>query len=368
MAGLGPAPFCAMLLADLGAEVIRVDRQQAIAGRIDHDPKTQVLNRGRRSVAVDLKNPDGVATVMRLVERADALIEGFRPGVMERLGLGPTDCHARNGRLVYGRMTGWGQDGPLAQAPGHDINYIAITGVLHAVGRRDGPPVPPLNLVGDFGGGLYLALGLVSAILESRTSGKGQVIDAAMVDAAASMMAYFFGFHAAGYWKDERGTNYIDTGSPFYDVYRTKDDRWLAIGSVEEKFWLETLRVLGIDPDGMPGQHDRSRWDEAKARVAAAVATRTRDEWAAAFDGKEACASPVLSLAEVPGNTHIAARATVVERDGIPQPAPAPRFSRTVPELDLPPPARGEHSAAVLADWGFTADEIAILKGGGAIA
>ncbi len=360
-AGLGPAPFCAMLLADLGAEIIRIDRQQAIAGRIDHDPRTQVMNRGRRSIAVDLKNPAGQVAVLRLVDRADALIEGYRPGVMERLGFGPDVCMERNPRLVYGRMTGWGQDGPLASAPGHDINYIALTGTLHAIGRTGGPPTPPLNLVGDFGGGAYLAMGLLAAILEARESGTGQIVDAAMIDAAASMMAYFFGFHAGGYWVDARGSNYLDTGSPFYDTYETRDGKWIAIGSVEAKFWERTWRLLGLDIERMPPQHDRGAWPKTKETVVAAVRRKTRDEWMRIFDGEEVCVAPVLSLSEVADHPHIAARRTVANVDGVDQPAPAPRFSRTEAEIAGPPPARGEHSEEILRDWGFDASEISAL-------
>lgn len=366
-AGLGPAPFCAMLLADLGAEIVKIDRQQAVAGRIDHDPRAQVLNRGRRSIAVDLKNPEAKAAVFRLVRQADALIEGFRPGVMERLGFGPEVCFKENPRLVYGRMTGWGQDGPLALAPGHDINYIALTGTLDAIGRKGGPPTPPLNLVGDFGGGAYLAMGLLAAILETKGSGRGQIVDAAMIDAAASMMAYFFGFSASGYWNGERGTNYLDSGSPFYDTYETKDGKWIAIGSVEAKFWEETWRLLGLDQDAMPPQHDHDNWPGTKEMVADAVRQKTREEWVQIFEGEEACVAPVLSLSEVSGHAHISARQTVVNRDGIDQPAPAPRFSRTEPELDLPPPARGEHSEAILRDWGFDSAEIGALTDCGAI-
>jgi alpha-methylacyl-CoA racemase len=366
-AGLGPAPFCAMLLSDLGAEIVRIDRQQPIAGRIDHDPRSQILNRGRRSIAVDLKNPDGQAAVLRLIDQADALIEGYRPGVMERLGFGPDVCIERNPRLVYGRMTGWGQDGPLAKAPGHDINYIALTGTLHAIGRKGGPPTPPLNLVGDFGGGAYLAMGLLAAILEVKDSGTGQIVDAAMIDAAASMMAYFFGFSASGYWNEERGSNYLDSGSPFYDTYETNDGKWIAIGSVEEKFWEQTWHLLGLDLEDMPDQHDRQRWSETKETVANAVCRKTRDEWTQIFDGAEACVAPVLSLSETTGHPHIAARQTVVSRDGIDQPAPAPRFSRTKAELGLPPPARGEHSEDILRDWGFDAVEISALTDSGAI-
>ena len=373
-AGLGPAPFCAMLLSDFGAEIIRIDRQHPIAGRIDHDPRSQILNRGRRSIAVDLKNPEGRAAVLRLIDQAEALIEGYRPGVMERLGFSPDICMERNPRLVYGRMTGWGQNGPLAAAPGHDINYIALTGTLHAIGRKDGPPTPPLNLVGDFGGGAYLAMGLLAAILEVKGSsledkdeGKGQIVDAAMVDAAASMMAYFFGFSASGYWNEERGSNYLDSGSPFYNTYETQDSRWIAIGSVEAKFWEQTWRLLGLNLEDMPPQHDRQRWPEVKETVADAVRQKTRDEWTQIFDGAEACVAPVLSLSETARHPHIASRQTVVNVGGIDQPAPAPRFSRTTAKLGLPPPARGEHSEEILHDWGFDAAEISGLKDCGAI-
>ncbi len=366
-AGLGPAPFCAMLLADLGAGIVRIDRRQALAGRIDHDPRTQVMNRGRRSIAVDLKNPAGRDAVLRLIDRAEALIEGYRPGVMERLGLGPDVCMERNARLVYGRMTGWGQEGPLASAPGHDINYIALTGALHAIGREGGPPTPPLNLVGDFGGGAYLAMGILAALLEARTSGRGQVVDAAMIDAAASMMAYVFGFRAAGAWVDARGRNYLDTGAPFYDAYETGDGRWIAIGSVEAKFWERTWRLLGLDVERMPPQHDRDAWAGTKETVAAAVRRKTRDEWMRIFDGEEVCVAPVLSLSEVADHPHIAARGTVADVDGVVQPAPAPRFSRTGAEIGGPPPARGEHSDEVLRDWGFDESEISALKESGAV-
>ena len=275
-AGLGPGPFCAMLLSDLGAEVIRIDRQQALVGRADHDPRSQVINRGRRSIAVDLKNPDAFAAIIRLINQSDALIEGYRPGVMERLGFGPQICMSSNPKLIYGRMTGWGQNGPLAMAPGHDINYIALTGTLNAIGRKDSPPTPPLNLVGDFGGGAYLAIGLLAAILEAKTSGQGQIVDTAMVDTTASMMAYFFGFSATGYWLEERGSNYLDSGSPFYDTYETADGKWIAIGSVEEKFWKQTWQLLGLDPEDLPPQHEQENWQKTKIKVASAVKKKSR--------------------------------------------------------------------------------------------
>lgn len=366
-AGLGPGPFCAMLLSDLGAEVIRIDRQQALAGRADHNPRSQVMNRGRRSIAVDLKNPEAFAAVIRLINQSDALIEGYRPGVMERLGFGPDACMSSNPKLIYGRMTGWGQDGPLAMAPGHDINYIALTGTLNAIGRKDSPPTPPLNLVGDFGGGAYLAMGLLAAILEARTSGQGQVVDTAMVDTAASMMTYFFGFSAGGNWLDERGNNYLDSGSPFYDTYETADGKWIAIGSVEAKFWRQTWQLLGLEAADLPPQHDRENWLETKTKVASAVKQKSREEWTSIFEGQEACVAPVLSITESATHPHIAARQTVVSVDGIEQPAPAPRFSRTNAELSLPPPARGEHSKAILHDWGFDAAEISALTDSGAV-
>lgn len=368
LGGVGPTPFCCMLLSDLGADIVRIDRPPGYDGGAPVEPRFNLLNRGRRSAALDLKNGAAVEAVLRLVRDADAVIEGFRPGVAEKLGLGPDECRAANPRLVYGRMTGWGQNGPLAQAPGHDVNYVSLTGVLHSVGRADGPPVIPLNLAGDFGGGsLYLALGVVSALLESRTSGRGQVIDAAMVDGSASLMTLFYGLHAAGYWNDERGTNRLDSGAPWYDVYETKDGRWLSVGSNEARFWRNTLRLLGLREEDMPDQHDRTRWPEMRTTLAEVLRTRTRDEWCALAEGQEVCVAPVLSLTEAPGHPHLRERGTFTEVEGVIQPAPAPRFSRTPGAIQGPPAEPGQHTDEVLGDWGFTAEELSALRAAGAI-
>jgi alpha-methylacyl-CoA racemase len=369
LAGIGPGPFCAMMLADLGAEVIRVDRaERARAPRLP-GPNLDLLNRGRRSVAVDLKSPAGVEVVLRLVERADALLEGFRPGVMERLGLGPDVCLARNPRLVYGRMTGWGQDGPLAHAAGHDLNYIALTGALHAIGRPDSPPPPPLNLVGDFGGGgLLLAYGIVCALLERTRSGRGQVVDAAMVDGAAALMTIIYGAHAAGWWRDERMANMLDGGAHFYDCYETRDGKYVSIGSIEPQFYAELLEKLGLAAEELPKQMDRAGWAVLKERLAAIFRTRTRDEWCALMEGSDVCFAPVLSLAEAPDHPHLRARGTFVEVEGVRQPGPAPRFSRTPGRIERPPAQAGEHTQEALLDWGFAADELAKLREAGAIA
>jgi alpha-methylacyl-CoA racemase len=363
MAGIGPAPFAATLLADMGAEMIRVDRREsADLGLPGREPRFDVLHRGRRSLAVDVKSEAGRAVVRRLAAKADALIEGFRPGVMERLGLGPDVLLQANPRLVFGRMTGFGQDGPMAQAAGHDIDYIALAGALHAIGRKEGP-VPPLNLVGDFGGGgMFLAFGVVCGLLEAKKSGKGQVVDAAMVDGAAYLMAGIYGLFSQGSWLDQRGANFIDGGAPYYDVYATKDGKWLAVGAIEKRFYEELIEKLGLAGKDLPKQHDRKRWPELKARIAAAIATRTRDEWEKAFEGSDACVAPVLAMGEVAGHPHNRARSTFVERDGVLQPGPAPRFSRTAPELGSAPVPRGADSEAVLADWGFTPAEIAELR------
>jgi alpha-methylacyl-CoA racemase len=333
MAGIGPAPFAAMLLADMGAEVIRVDRREAAdLGLPGRDVKFDVLHRGRRSIAVDVKVEAGREVVERLAAKADAIIEGFRPGVMERLGLGPDALLAINPKLVFGRMTGFGQDGPLAQAAGHDIDYIALAGVLHAIGRKGEAPVPPLNLVGDFGGGgMFLAFGVLCALLEAQRSGEGQVVDAAMVDGSATLMALMFGLFAQGAWKDERGVNVLDTGAPWYDTYRTRDGKWLAGGAIEKRFYEAFVRRLGLDPGELPKQHDRSGWPELRRRFAEAIAARTRDEWERVFAGSDACVAPVLALGEVARHPHNAARGTFVEREGVLQPAPAPRFSRSAP-------------------------------------
>ena len=370
LAGIGPGPMCAMLLSDLGAEVIRVDRLTPSAGMgIDSGRRFNVLNRGRRSIAVDLKSAEGVEVVLKMVEQADALIEGFRPGVTERLGLGPDACLARNPRLVYGRMTGWGQEGPMAHAAGHDINYIALTGVLDAIGNAGGAPVPPLNLVGDFGGGaLYLAFGVCAALLEARTSGQGQVIDAAMVDGAASLLGAIYGIHASGGWNPERGTNLLDSGAHFYGTYECADGKWISIGSIEAKFHAELLEKLGLQESDIPNRMDKTRWVEHKKRLTELFLSRTRDEWCASMEGSDVCFAPVLSMAEAPQHPHMRERGTFVEIDGVIQPGPAPRFSRTPGQVQSPPANPGEHSEAILADWGWSADAIAALRSAGAIA
>jgi alpha-methylacyl-CoA racemase len=364
MAGIGPGPFTAMMLADMGAEVLRVDRPNA---RV-LNPEKDVLNRGRRSIAVDLKHPDGVQTVLRLVEQADAIIEGFRPGVMERLGLGPDECLARNPKIVYGRMTGWGQDGPLSRAAGHDINYIAIAGVLNNFKRIGERPVPPNNLVGDFGGGgLLLAFGLVCALLEASRSGQGQVVDAAMVDGAAVLSTMIHAFVAMGIWQDNPGHNMLDTGAPFYEVYETADGKYMAIGAIEHQFYAELLDRTGLKDEELPFQMNRDEWPSLKERFTALFMSKTRDEWQSVLEGTDACAVPVLSMTEAPTHPHNVARQTFVVRDGVTQPAPAPRFSRTNAEIARPPTAPGGHTGEALADWGFSADEVAKLGEAGAI-
>ncbi len=366
--GVGPAPFCGMLFADMGAEVIRIDRKHAGESGFPVDRRVEVVYRGTRAVGMDLKNAAAIDAVLRMVSTADVLIEGFRPGVMERLGLGPEACLKINPKLVYGRMTGWGQDGPLANAPGHDLNYIALSGVLHAIGRKGGGPEIPLNLIGDFGGGsLYLAFGILAALFEARQSGRGQVIDAAMVDGATSLMSMIYGLHAAGYWKDERGSNRLDSGAPWYEVYETRDSEWVAVGATEHTFYLNTLKVLGLKPGDFRDQHDRDGWPEMKEAFRRVFRTRTRDEWVAAFAGTETCFSPVLSLTESPTHPHQRARGNFVEVAGIVQPAPAPRFSRSKGAIQGPPPSVGQHTDDVLRDCGLTADEVASLRAAGGI-
>ena len=366
IAGIGPGPFAAMMLADLGADVVRVDRADRVRDEIPDTPHFDVLNRGRRSVGVDLKHPDGVETVLRLVESADGLIEGFRPGVAERLGIGPEECLDRNPRLVYGRMTGWGQDGPYASMAGHDINYIALSGVLGAIGREGEAPVPPVNLAGDFGGGgMLLALGMLAGMLEARTSGQGQVVDASMVEGSALLITMIYGMHALGAW-GSRGTNLLDTGAWFYDVYECADGEYISLGSLEPQFFAEMVEKLGIDAQGID-QNDRSTWPEMRVRITEAVKAKTRDEWCEILDGSDVCFAPVLSLAEAPEHPHNAARGTFVEVGGIPQPGPAPRFSRTRPQVARPAPHPGEHTAEALADWGFDAAGVAALQESGAV-
>jgi len=363
MAGIGPGPFCAMMLADLGAEVIRVDRLQSARGGDPAKPPLDFLGRGRRSVAVDLKHAEGIETALRLVERADVLLEGFRPGVMERLGLGPDVCLERNPRLVYGRMTGWGQSGPLASAAGHDINYIALAGALDPIGRRGEPPLPPINLVGDFGGGgMLLAYGVLAALFERSRSGRGQVIDAAMVDGAAALMTLMHGLRAIGLWQDARGTNLLDTGAHFYEVYETADQKYVSIGSIEPQFYAELLARTGLDPESLPPQMSREQWPALKQRLAAVFRTKTRDEWCAIMEGSDVCFAPVLSMSEAPQHPHNAARGTFVEVAGHVQPGPAPRFSRTPAARPAPPPHPGQHTDAILEAWGFGPAEIAKLR------
>jgi len=363
VAGIGPGPFAGMMLSDMGADVVRIDRADRVRGGDPENPPKDILARGRRSVAVDLKNPEGIETVLSMVEQADVIIEGFRPGVMERLGLGPDICLARNPGLVFGRMTGWGQEGPLASAAGHDINYIALTGALHAIGRREQAPVPPLNLVGDFGGGgMLLAYGVVCALLEKGRSGKGQVVDAAMVDGASALMGMIYAMNSMGVWKDERGANLLDTGSHFYDVYETKDGKYVSIGSIEPQFYALLLQKLGLENEQLPSQMDREQWAALKVRVAEIFKTRTRDAWSEAMEGSDVCYAPVLDLEEAPKHPHLKHRKTFVEAAGVIQPAPAPRFSRTVPELVRAPSFEGQHTEEVLADFGFDSERIASLR------
>ena len=367
-AGIGPAPMCAMLLSDMGAEVLRLDRAEDADLGVPTDAKFNLLGRGRRSVAIDLKKPEGTEAALKLIEQADALIEGFRPGVMERLGLSPEVCMARNPRLVFGRMTGWGQEGPLADAVGHDINYIALIGALHSIGRKGEAPVPPLNLVGDFGGGgVFLALGVVSALLETQKSGKGQVIDVAMIDGAASLMAGIYGLRAAGKWTDNRGENILDTGAHYYNVYETSDGQYLSIGSIEAKFYAELLRLTGLEREELPHQNNRAEWPSLTEKLAAIFKTRTLAEWNELLEGSDICYAPVLNMADAPNHPHNQERGTFVEVEGVPQPAPAPRFSRTPSAIQRPPASPGEHTEEALRDWGFDTGELEQLRGSGAI-
>ena len=369
LAGIGPGPFCGMMLADMGADVIRVDRSVAVTGGDPEQPPRDILARGRRSIGVDLKHPEGRETVLRLVEGADLCFEGFRPGVAERLGVGPEDCLARNPALVYGRMTGWGQDGPYASAAGHDINYIALAGVLAHLGRVDSGPVPPLNLVGDFGGGgMYLAFGMVCALVEVRGSGRGQVVDAAMVDGAASLMSAFFGMMSSGFHQPQRGVNLLDTGAHFYDVYQCADGEWISLGAIETQFYTEMVERLGLDPDEFAAQTDREQWPALKAKVAQVVATRTRDQWDAVLTGTDVCYAPVLSATEAIGHPHNVARGTFVDVAGVIQPGPAPRFSLTPGEIRRPPSHAGQHTDEILAEAGFDTEAVVALRAAGAVA
>lgn len=351
-AGIGPGPFCCMLLSDMGAEVVRIDRK---GGRPTF--KNDIPARGRRHVALDLKDANDVGVALALIEKADVLIEGFRPGVMERLGLGPDEALKRNPKLIYGRMTGWGQTGPLAEAAGHDLNYIAISGALHAMGRRNDAPAPPLNLVGDYGGGaLYLAMGVCAALYDAQRSGKGQVIDAAITDGAASLMSVIYGLRASGVWSDERDSNLLDGGAPFYDVYQTKDGKFVAIASLEPQFYALLLDKTGLKDDpAFAAQMNKSDWPAMSEKVAAVIAAKTRDEWTALLEGTDVCFAPVLSMAEAPAHPHNTARQTFIEIGGLTQPAPAPRFSRTPSAIQGPPGGTGEEAAKILDDWKISA-------------
>lgn len=363
LAGLGPCPFAGMMLADAGADIIRIDRYEKATYPPHQDAHVDLMNRGRRSVAIDLKHPDGVGLVLRLVEGADGLMEGFRPGVVERLGLGPEVCLARNPRLVFGRMTGWGQQGPLASSAGHDIDYIALAGALEPVGRAGDRPVPPLNLVGDFGGGgMLLAFGMLAAILNAQRTGKGQVVDAAMVDGAAALMTMTFTLRSAGMWSGPRGTNLLDTGAHFYEVYETSDGGFLAVGAIEPQFYAELIRLMGLEGEELPDQMDRPAWPQMKSRFAEVFAGRTRADWEKVFDGSDACVAPVLSLDEAPVHPHNRLRETFTEVAGVVQPAPAPRFEATPGGIRRPPPQPGQHGDEALVDWGLSEDEVAALR------
>lgn len=374
LGGLGPAPFAAMVLADLGAEVLRVERPDKVAPAealavADEFVRFDFLSRGRRSAGIDLRHPDGAELMRRLASAADVFIEGFRPGVAERLGIGPDVLCAANSRLIYGRMTGWGQDGPLAERAGHDLTYLAVAGVAAHIGRAGQVPNPPLNLVGDFGGGgMLLALGVCAALVERAGSGLGQVVDAAMVDGAALLMAPLLGASLSGYWSDEAGTNLLDSGAPFYDSYRCSDGRFVAVAAIEAKFYAELLDGLGLAGDvSLPEQNDQGRWGELRERFREVFATRTRDDWAEIFESRDACVAPVLTMQEATRHPHNVARGTFVEVDGTVQPAPAPRFSRTPAAVDFPPRPAGADTDAALRDWGVEPAEVRRLRAAGAI-
>ncbi len=365
IAGIGPGQFCGMLLADMGAQLIRIDRKNDTDLGIGMPSKYNLMNRGRPAIGIDLKSRPGVDLVLRLCENADALFEGFRPGVMERLGLGPDDCMDRNERLVYGRMTGWGQTGPWAGAVGHDGNYAALAGVISAIGEKDGPPSIPLNLTADFGGGgAYLAIGILAALLEASRSGKGQVVDAAMVDGAASLMTMYYGMHAAGFWQDQRGSNIFDGAAPFYRAYRTSDKQYVIVCAIERRFFKALIELLAIDDIDLAEQHDQSKWSTQIERLEAVFMSKTRDEWCELLEGTDACFAPVLSLAEAPKHPHNEARKTFVTVDGILQPAPAPRFSRTASAISQAPAGIRPDMRGVLTDWGLSDSDIDILAAG----
>ena len=365
MAGIGPGPFCGMVLADLGAEIIRVDRASAIGTGSKQEPS----NRGKKSIAVDLKAKEGVEVVLKLVETADAIFEGFRPGVMERLGIGPEVCLARNDRIVFGRMTGWGQEGPLANAAGHDINYISLSGALAAIGRPGSPPVPPLNLIGDFGGGgMLLALGLVAALLESKESKKGQVVDAAMTDGSALLMTMIYSMQSSGMWKTTMGSNLLDGGSHFYDTYECKDRKFISIGSIEPQFYALLCQIAELDEKVFSKQMSRDLWPEQKEEIKKIFLNKTRDEWCELMEGTDVCFAPVLDMSEAPHHPHNKERKTFIDLEGVTQPAPAPRFSRTEPEVVSSPSIVGEHTSEVLSSIGLSEEDIGSLKSSGAVA
>ena len=365
MAGIGPGPFCGMVLADLGAEIIRVDRASAIGTGSKQEPS----NRGKKSIAVDLKAKEGVEVVLKLIETADAIFEGFRPGVMERLGIGPEVCLARNDRIVFGRMTGWGQEGPLANAAGHDINYISLSGALAAIGRPGSPPVPPLNLIGDFGGGgMLLALGLVAALLESKESKKGQVVDAAMTDGSALLMTMIYSMQSSGMWKTTMGSNLLDGGSHFYDTYECKDGKFISIGSIEPQFYALLCQIAELDEKVFSKQMSRDLWPEQKEEIKKIFLKKTRDEWCELMEGTDVCFAPVLDMSEAPQHPHNKERKTFIDLEGVTQPAPAPRFSRTEPEVVSSPSIVGEHTNEVLSSIGLSEEDISTLKTSGAVA
>jgi alpha-methylacyl-CoA racemase len=369
LAGIGPGPFAGMLLSDMGADIVRIDRAQQVNPASFDKQNLEPLYRGRRSIGVDLKNPEGVELVLSLVEKADALFEGFRPGVTERLGLGPDTCLARNPRLVYGRMTGWGQDGPMAQAAGHDINYIALAGALAHFGRAGTKPTPPINIVGDFGGGgMFMAFGLVCGILEAQRSGKGQVLDVAMVDGSAVLMSMMWGLRNIGAWQEEQGVNFLDTGAPFYDTYETADGKFVSLGSLEPQFYAELIQRLGLEGENLPGQMARPDWETLRARFTELFKTKTRGEWDEVLLGTDACYAPVLTMSEAAQAEHMRARNTIIEIDGVEQPAPAPRFSRTTPKVRWSAPWPGQQTDEALADWGIDSGDITKLRETGAIA
>lgn len=362
-AGLGPAPFAAMMLADMGADVLRIDRLNQRSVIHPQNPATDILNRNRRSIKLDLKHPQAIEIALQLVEQADILLEGFRPGVMERLGLGPEICQARNGRLIYGRMTGWGQEGELAHKAGHDINYIAMTGVLDAIGSADGGPMLPLNLIGDFGGGgMLLAFGVLCALHERQSSGKGQVVDAAIVDGTSLLMSMIYGFRADGTWNSERGTNLLDGGAPFYQVYECRDGQYISIGSLEPKFYAALLKVLGLSEEALPAQMDRSGWPRLKRRFAEIFKTKSRAEWSEIMAAEDLCFAPVLTMDEATDDPHLNSRHSFTVVGGVSQPSPAPRFSRTAPDTPRPAGALGEHTAHLLAELGYSAEAVRLLR------